>query len=219
MSSVFQNMRWKIAQSAEKIWWQRYLQNKSPEQYLAWKRNYWQENVLQKLPEVLFITSETRILDAGCGPAGIFMALPQAKVTAIDPLLESYKNLPHFIPNQYPNVHFEAQTIEGFRSEQQFDVVFCLNVINHVKNIHQSLANLAALSKKWWVMSIDAHNYSLYQKIFSLLPGDILHPHQYSLENYKNFMQQRGFTLYPPILLQKNHIFNYYLLVGERAEL
>jgi 2-polyprenyl-6-hydroxyphenyl methylase/3-demethylubiquinone-9 3-methyltransferase len=37
------SLKWKIAQFFEIRWWRNYLSEKSKDEYLAWKRNYWQQ--------------------------------------------------------------------------------------------------------------------------------------------------------------------------------
>ena len=76
--------RWKIAQFFEAWWWRNYLRGKSIPDYLEWKRQYWWA-FLEKIE--LNVGPEANILDAGCGPAGIFILFPENKVTAVDPLL------------------------------------------------------------------------------------------------------------------------------------
>ena len=90
-------LRWKIAQWFELRWWKNYLQAKNEGEYLSWKRNYWKE-ILKKVPEVLHYRT---VCDLGCGPAGVFIALPQNRVTAVDPLVEEYeRQIPFFQQQQ-----------------------------------------------------------------------------------------------------------------------
>jgi 2-polyprenyl-6-hydroxyphenyl methylase/3-demethylubiquinone-9 3-methyltransferase len=63
-------------------------------------------------------------------------------------------------------------------------------------------------------MSIDAHNHRWIKRLLRLLPGDILHPHQYDLPEYESMMTARGFQIDRTILIKKDWIFNYYLVVG-----
>ena len=131
------NLRWKIAQAAEIRWWQRYLKNKNTSDYATWKKAYWTK-LLSEIGLSALLNPNTaaqKILDAGCGPAGIFMVLtPQHQVTALDPLLNDYeKKLAHFKQIFYPDVTFVSKSLESFDAEKQnFDTVFCLNAINHV---------------------------------------------------------------------------------------
>ena len=68
------SLKWKIAQTLEYKWWQNYLKKKNTAEYLSWKETYW-NNLLAEIAAFLPLLKGNKILDAGCGPAGIFMAL------------------------------------------------------------------------------------------------------------------------------------------------
>ncbi|MBK8474268.1 MAG: methyltransferase domain-containing protein [Sphingobacteriales bacterium] len=212
-------LRWRIAQFAEQRWWKQYLQHKDKTQYLAWKRQYWTQ-LLQQLSPPLCLPAQTPVLDAGCGPAGIFIALPQCQVHAIDPLLEQYqKNLPHFDPNDYPYVQFEAVSIEQWQPPTtEYQLIFCLNAINHVANLSLCIDKLcsALAPNGQLVMSIDAHNYTAFKQLFRALPGDILHPHQHDLGEYSAMLEQRGLQITQTLRLKSEWLFDHYLIVGKK---
>ncbi len=211
------SLRWNIAQKAELKWWKNYLKGKSPEEYLAWKKSYWQ-GFMKKIG--LAIPKAESLLDAGCGPAGIFTIFENNQVVALDPLMDSYeKEIPHFSPSQYPNCKFVSQSLESFQSAEKFDQVYCINAINHVDDLQLAFQNLANQVKPGGrlVVSIDAHNHSFLKKIFQLIPGDILHPHQYNLEEYKKMMENTGVKITAEYRLDKAFIFDYWVLVGERS--
>ncbi len=210
--------RWKIAQAAEIRWWQNYLKNKPTTDYAAWKKAYW-TGFLEKIGLKNTLNTEGVVFDAGCGPAGIFMIFDNKKVDALDPLLSDYeKKLPHFKPSDYPNVHFFAQSLESFDKKNAYDTVFCLNAINHVADLSRSFDVLVDSAKQGGllVVSIDAHNHRFLKKIFQALPGDILHPHQFDLQDYSQMLTKRGCTIEKTILIKPNFIFNYYVLVARK---
>jgi 2-polyprenyl-6-hydroxyphenyl methylase/3-demethylubiquinone-9 3-methyltransferase len=210
-------LRWRIAQFFEIRWWQHYLAGKEKKAYLDWKKNYWQ-TLLRRLE--ISIPAGARVLDAGCGPAGIFTVLGEQKVDALDPLLERYeRDLPHFRRSEYPAVCFYCETLEGFRPEQAYDLVFCLNAINHVADLGACFEQLGACTRPGGrlVLTVDAHHYGFLKRIFRLVPGDILHPHQYDLEEYESMLTQQGFQVERKILLKKERIFGYYALVAVHA--
>lgn len=213
-------LRWKIAQLFEQLWWKHYLSNKPKHQYLQWKQAYWHQFIqhVKKFIPALFSEEKLQILDAGCGPAGIFTVLPQHHVTAIDPLLNQYKTLPHFSKSDYPGVQFIETTLEQFVTEEKFDVVFCLNAINHVHNLHLSLKNLCNSLKPgaYLILSVDAHRYNVLKKLFQLVPGDILHPHQYSIEDYLNFIAKENLKVELVKTVKQETIFNYVLVVAKK---
>ncbi len=207
-------LRWKIAQWLELNWWKAYLRNKNKEEYFKWKRKYW-ANILAELKGHIAIDSCKTICDLGCGPTGIFIALPENKITAVDPLLYKYEqDIPFFNPLDYPNTSFVQYSIEDFTAFE-FDVVFCMNAINHVQDIEKAFDKLVALcaDKGAIVLSIDAHNFSFFKYLARILPIDILHPHQFDLDEYYSFLENREIKIVKTQLLKKGFFFNHFLLV------
>lgn len=209
--------RWRLAQFFELWWWKNYLRNKNAADYTAWKTAYWR-NLLEPHLSLLHILPNTTIADFGCGPAGVFLFFVKQKITAIDPLLYQYeKSIPHFAKENHPNVTFVESTIEDYRAIEKYDVIFCMNAINHVQNIEKSYDVLCRHLKPNGnlVMSIDAHNFSFFKTLFRLIPGDILHPHQYDLKEYKQFLAERQLTVSKTTLVKKEFFFNHYLILAK----
>ena len=208
--------RWNIAQWFELRWWKQYLKNKDTTAYLNWKQQYWKK-VLQQLEPELLVRSHMSVADLGCGPSGIYMAVKECKVTAIDPLLDAYeKNTAVFNKGMYPHVQFISTTLEAYRPEQPFDVVFCMNAINHVNNYEQALNTLQQCSKPGGnvAITIDAHNHRFFKYLFRLIPGDVLHPHQFDLNEYKQHLRQRHLRVIKCVELKQGFFFNHYLLLA-----
>ncbi len=218
--------RWKIAQAAEIRWWQGYLKNKPTTDYAVWKTKYWQDLLAEiglnhKNTDLSRGSREGgKILDAGCGPAGIFMIFKNQEVDALDPLLDEYAaKLPHFRKENYPNVQFFSQPLESFSDKKDvYDTVFCLNAINHVADLQLAFDVLVDATKAGGtlVVSIDAHNYSFLKTIFQALPGDVLHPHQFDLAEYSAMLTSRGCRIERTLLKKSEFIFNYYVLVATK---
>jgi len=209
--------RWKIAQYFELRWWQSYLRGKDKVTYLTWKKNYWQ-TLLNKIAANVKIDSSKSIIDLGCGPAGIFIALPENKITAVDPLLNGYESGTNFFKrSDYPKVNFVTSTIEDFESRGlKYDLVFCMNAINHVHDIEKGFGKLKTVCAENGsiIISIDAHNFSFFKYLFRSIPGDILHPHQYDLNEYQNFLQKDGWKTSGALLLKHEFLFDHYVLVA-----
>lgn len=158
-----------------------------------------------------------KILDAGCGPAGIFTILENQEVIAVDPLLDQYEaSLSHFDAENYPYTQFICSPLEDFQKESYFDVVCCMNVINHVLDIESSTDNLCNALKPdgQLLLTIDAHNHQGFKHIFRALPGDVLHPHQYDLQEYEQMLTKRGLTIQQSIRIKKEFLFDHYLLLA-----
>lgn len=212
-------LKWQVAQRLEKRWWQSYLSNKQPLEYLIWKKQYW-KNFLGCFQHLVDIKPTDSIADIGCGPAGIFTLFESNEVTAVDPLLNHYQNeLSIFNKSEYSNVRFVSSSFEDFHPTEQFNFVFCLNAINHFSNLELSfkkLNNITELSG-YCVLSIDAHNHEFLKFLFRAIPGDALHPHQYNLEEYKTLFERVGFEIEDVSLKKSQSVFNYYTLIGKKT--
>lgn len=214
------NLKWKLAQWLEIRWWQRYLKNKPKTEYLEWKSNYW-KTFLDKIQ--VQVNSKDLIADIGCGPAGIFMVFPKNQVDIIDPLLDDYqRKVNHFSISDYPNVNPYPVPFENIPTDTKFhgkyDKVFCLNAINHVSNLKKCFMGLKQITKNdgQVILSIDTHNYWFFKYLFRLIPGDLLHPHQYDLKEYENMLEAFGFTIKKNILYKKEFIFNYNIIIAKK---
>lgn len=218
---MLKRIRWQIAQFFELNWWKSYLKNRSVEDYLSWKRKYWSD-FLSSLgfSESDFAKGDLSLLDIGCGPAGIFSIFPNKNMTAVDPLIEKYQNeLAHFKQANYPAVSFIPSSLEAFNTKQKFDAVFCLNCINHVLDINKSMEKLYSLcnANATLIISTDAHHNNFLKKIFKLIPGDVLHPHQYNKEEYLQIFEKAGFILVKELKLKHESIFHYWVFVMKKV--
>lgn len=212
---AFSNLKWRVAQFFELWWWRFYFKNKQKHTYLEWKKKYW-ESVFKKVESVLHIQPQQQILELGCGPAGCFIFLNKNKITAVDPLLLAYEQkLPFFNPKEYGHVTFVPASIEAASIHHSFDVVLCFNAINHVRDIQLCLKRLYSWVKPGGrvLLSVDAHRHSMLKRVFATIPGDILHPHQYTLQEYETLCSMVGLHKETVVLLKQESIFSHYLLV------
>jgi len=209
--------KWKLAQTLEYKWWQNYLKKKDTKEYLQWKIHYWQD-LLLNIYKYLDFPNNSYILDAGCGPAGIFMALKGNVVDAIDPLLDKYEHLSHFQPHKFAWTTFRNISMEALDETEKYDVIFCMNAINHVNNIEACYDNLTKALKPngYLVISTDAHKHSYLKKIFQLIPGDMLHPVQLDINEYNAFLTNKNLEIVKNILHKEESIFNYYITIAKK---
>lgn len=206
--------RWNIAQFFEIRWWKKYLGRQDVNTYLAWKRQYW-HGFLERLQLDVPDQNTLSILDAGCGPAGIFLIFQEASITAVDPLIKRYQALPHFNTDWYENVAFHPVQLEKFESHQPFDWVFSLNAINHVADIERGVEQLFQLTKEGGqcIISTDCHKYQWAKALLKYIPVDILHPHQYDDDDYQSLFEKTGFNVQNKVLVKEGKVFDYYAYV------
>ena len=210
------NWKWQVAQFSEIKWWRNYLKSKLPEDYLFQKKKYW-EGIVKKLN--ISFGNQDKILDAGCGPAGIFIVLEDFQVDGVDPLIDAYDNeLVHFSKDDYPKTQFFNQRIEAYQKPVFYDKIFCWNAINHVANIHVAFDQLVANAKMEGeiIVSIDVHKYAFLKQVFRWIPLDILHPHQYQLKEYMVMIENRGCQIKLIHKLKSGVIFDYFAIIAKK---
>jgi 2-polyprenyl-6-hydroxyphenyl methylase/3-demethylubiquinone-9 3-methyltransferase len=212
--------RWRIAQKAERRWWRRYLKGKPPEDYLETKAGQWRRE-LELIADVITVPDGACLLDAGCGPAGIFMMFPECAVDAVDPLLYEYEtDLAHFSRKTYPWVTFYPVPFEQFDPPAAYDFVFCNNAVNHFSDLELSLDRLleALAPHGRLILSSDTHNHALFRYLFRAIPFDVLHPHQYLAAEYEKMLTDRGATIEKRVVVEQHYFFDRWLWVVSRDD-
>ena len=210
--------KWKLAQKIEYRWWKKYLEKRDVTEYLKWKYNYWHV-LLQSIYAFVDPPHGKTILDAGCGPAGIFMNLEGNTVHAMDPLLEKYKSFKHFLPERYPWTQFINSPLEDLNEVATYDLIFCMNAINHVNHIDLCYDKMVKALKPggYLIISTDCHRNNFVKKIFQLIPGDVLHPIQLNILEYHEFLTKRNMKILSDVIYKQELIFNYHLSISQKA--
>lgn len=208
-------LKWSLAQYLEIRWWKRYQRNLD-DNYLEKKRTYWVK-ILDRAG--MKVPSGLNILDVGCGPSGVYTILQANKVVGVDPLLNEYaKQIKFFSEEAFPYTTFVAKPFEDFQIEQCYDLVFCLNAINHFRDLHQSIKKLYDSVKPGGelLLGIDGHRHKFLKIIFSTIHMDLLHPMQYTLNEYLGFVKGVGFIVEDVVEYTRGGIFNYYLVRAKK---
>lgn len=224
MKKASSHIKWQTAQFFEIRWWEKYLQPKNKAEYLKWKTQYWQsvwekcipfiaENHKQPDQEIF------KIWDAGCGPAGIFLLFEKAQVYASDPLLKQYHKKELLLDQGKANIVFETKSLEEASPNKEFDFIFCMNALNHVADILMSIQNLKKHLKKGGhlILTLDCHKSIFLKKLFQLIPGDILHPHQYTLQEYIDLFTDKQLHFCGQSLIKPGKVFDHHLLIFRKT--
>lgn len=87
-----------------------------------------------------------RILDVGCGPHCGIIGFTDCEKHGLDPLIDEYRKLGY--PLEQYGVEFQAAGSEQMPYEDNFfDVVLCVNALDHVDNLQQALREIARVLK------------------------------------------------------------------------
>ncbi len=218
---MLRSYKWKLAQRLEFLWWKKYLQNKNFFEYLEWKKSYWIKflHTIQ-LSELILVKDSIIIADLGSGPAGIFTVLPENTCVAVDPLMNSYLTKGWIAQENYPKTEFIHERLEELELSVKPNIIFCLNCINHVRDIEACLTKLYDLcnSDGVVVVSTDVHTKKFFKYLFQIIPiADPLHPYQLNDLDYVHLFSLHGFTVESNVLLEKHSIFDYRVYVLRKS--
>jgi len=100
--------------------------------------------IIEKIKSHYNDISDLAILDVGCGGGLIATALAMQgfNVTAIDALQSNIDTAIDYATKNNIKVNYLKSTVEELESDKQYDVVICLEVIEHVENVQEFLLNL-----------------------------------------------------------------------------
>lgn len=125
------------------------------------------------------ITEHHKLLDVGSGPISFLSVLKSGRMKiAVDTLNDKYKK--EYERND--NVVYEKQESEMlYFDDNYFDVVFCMNALDHFKDYYQSLLEMIRVLKVGGVLHLEYENTSpLTKKLCDMgyeKPLSLFHPH------------------------------------------
>lgn len=209
-------LRWNLAQALEKYWWSWYLSGKDPASYLQWKQHYWADFFQRfNLP----LAPRGKLLEVGSGPAGAFIILPKENLTILDPLLSVYRRKYSNLMEPFVSqVQAICLPLEEWNPSEHYDHIFCFNVINHTARLELCIDTLikAMNSGARLYLSVDCHRFRVLNWLFRLLPGDLLHPQQLSVQAYLERFCNAGLKLLHTECIRREPIFDYQLFIFEK---
>lgn len=155
-------------------------------EFLRVRRHTWASLVDLLKGEIAFDSSK-RVLDIGCGPTSIFLALREGEKYVIDPALERLFQLHPFMREveEYRDVNFISSLIEEATFDKQFDLIFMINVLDHVgalKPVIDKIDELLAPSGTL-VAIVDCYADRAVRNIMRFFDVDLPHPHHFIVED------------------------------------
>lgn len=155
------------------------------------------------------------ILDIGCGGGLISEPLSNlgAEVLAIDPIEKNIMIAKSHQLISKSSVNYVCTTVEKLKQHQKFDVILCLEVIEHVANPELLLTQLSNLLKDKGILFISTINRTIKSLILAKFTAEyILQWIPKTTHNWKKFLKPSEVNSYiKDKTLQLNNIsgFNY----------
>lgn len=174
--------RWKDAQKAER-------RHKPLYEYASRKRQ-WNEYIIKPLN--LLISEKMAILDVGCGIAGIIYYLDEGYRIGLDPLVQSRSD-------DITLIKGVGETIPV--ASNLFDIVFCINVLDHSSNPINVLREISRVLKPNGRLVIQLNTFDFVNKrLFSFREHfnffrDVEHPFHFTSYDVFSLVRDSGFSI------------------------
>jgi SAM-dependent methyltransferase len=169
-----------------------YHEQKDPAVIRNFSMQYWRRLLGVLPPELLSIEADTRVLDVGCGGAGILLAVEQGERTGVDPLMGYYLEKFPFLAEQ--PVRWLEGTAERLEAEESFEVVFSINALDHVYDPAVAASQMQALLAHGGrlVLVVNVHltrwSRSYFSRFYRYV--DPPHPHHFHVDRVPEFFPQ-----------------------------
>jgi 2-polyprenyl-6-hydroxyphenyl methylase/3-demethylubiquinone-9 3-methyltransferase len=134
--------------------------------------------IMEKIRQVGFNPEQISLLDVGCGGGIVSCKLSQMgvlNITAIDSLVENIEIAKNYSEKNNINVNFVHKSVEDLiSSEIRYDIVICLEVIEHVEDYHSFLNNLSKLVKKDGLLIISTISKNIWSYFSMIICAEFL---------------------------------------------
>ena len=117
-----------------------------------------------------------KILDIGCG-GGLLsepMARLGAKVTGIDPIKRNIEIAKYHLKKSKLNIKYYNSSPEKFKSNNKYDVILNMEIVEHVKNVDFFIKQSAKFLKKSGIMFIATLNQTLKSYLFAIVGAEYI---------------------------------------------
>ena len=170
--------RWLVAQRQEE---RAVSDADSIKEFLRVRRHTW-----ARLVDELKISVDpaTRILEIGGGPTSIFLAIREGERYAVDPAYSRLFDMHPFMRDveEYKGVNFIGCPLEEMAPGKQFDIIFMVNVLDHVGSLKPVVDKIEELLAPGGtlVIVVDCYADPVVKNIIRFFDPDPSHPHHFT---------------------------------------
>ena len=133
-----------------------------------------------------------KVLDIGCGGGLIseLLSKKKANVTGIDENIYNIKQAKNHAKISSLKINYLNKSLNSFnkKNKQKYDLILCLEVLEHVENVEESLEIISKLLKTNGTLILSTINRNLKSLIFAKMFGEyILNWIPIGTHQYKKF--------------------------------
>ena len=167
----------KFSKIAEE-WWDPNGKFKPLHKFNPIRIKYIKENIVNdfKIKKTNMPLEGLNILDIGCG-GGLLcepMARLGAKVVGIDASEKNINVAKHHLKKSKLNINYLNVPPENYNTNQKFDIILNMEVIEHVENVNSFINKSSKFLKKSGIMFIATLNQTLKSYLFAIIGAEYI---------------------------------------------
>lgn len=174
-------------------WWDKEGEFKILHKINPIRLSYITEKISQYLKSSNRSLAAINILDVGCGGGLITVPLCKlgANITGIDAIAENIMVAQNYAAEHNLSINYLQSTVEKLpKQHNQYDVVICLEVIEHVASPSDFVKNLASLVKPSGILIISTINRTIKSYLLAVLMAEyVLGWVPKQTHNYNKFLK------------------------------
>lgn len=140
-------------------------------------------------------------LEVGCGPYGVIEALEEGLRVGVDPLIPFYAGMPGRRESETEYVRAVGEFLPFV--ESAFEVVFCVNALDHMASPELASAEMARISKPqsplMLVLNVMHRGNKVLARFFDVF--DAPHPHHMTANEVQELFK-KGFSDTQPMIMR-----------------
>ena len=167
----------KFSKIAEE-WWNPIGKFKPLHKFNPIRIKYIKENILEdfKIKKIDRPFKGLKILDIGCG-GGLLsepMARLGAEVVGIDASHQNIKVAKHHLKKSKLNIKYFNSSPENFKTNQKFDVILNMEIVEHVEDINFFIKQSSKFLKKSGIMFVATLNKTLKSYLLAIIGAEYI---------------------------------------------
>ena len=167
----------KFSKIAEE-WWNPIGKFKPLHKFNPIRIKYIKENILEdfKIKKIDRPFKGLKILDIGCG-GGLLsepMARLGAEVVGIDASHQNIKVAKHHLKKSKLNIKYYNSSPENFKTNQKFDVILNMEIVEHVEDINFFIKQSSKFLKKSGIMFVATLNKTLKSYLLAIIGAEYI---------------------------------------------
>ena len=182
---------WSLSQKGQKHFQKSHQNSRMQKNWMDSRVQRWKD-IVEYSDRFVYRRKNHVVIDIGCGPAGVFLALDNHKVYCVDPLADYYVSEFPYLQNQNRLIWI-SEPFEEASIDSKVNVSYSMNAIDHVYSLRAFMSRLVEIlvPEGHFVVTVNCFRNIQYRRMFDTL-GSLIdpdHPYHFTKEEFESMLK------------------------------